>query len=102
VGVSSPNPSLWFNPNAFTASVYQYGNSPRDPLVGAPTRVFNLALMKDFHMPFKEQQTLQFRAEAFDAFNHPDYANPDSNLGDALSGRLPAPSRTTGSTGSEW
>ena len=88
VTVSNPSQSMWFNPNAFTASVYQYGNSPRDPLVGPPTRVFNLSLMKAFHMPYNEAHTLQFRAETFNAFNHPDFANPDANLGDAAFGQV--------------
>jgi hypothetical protein len=88
VTVPNPTQSLWFNPNAFTASILMYGNSPRDPLVGPPTRVFNLALIKEFRMPYSEKHTLQFRAEAFNAFNHPDFANPDSNLGDAAFGQV--------------
>ena len=86
--VSNPGPALWFNPNAFTASTFVYGNSPRDPLVGPGTSNFNLSLIKNFRMPYSEHHTLQFRTEFFNAFNKPQFANPDSNLGDGAFGQV--------------
>lgn len=88
VSVANPNPSLWFNTSAFTPSVYMYGNSPRDPLVGPGIFNFNLALAKSFRMPYNENHSLQFRAEAFNAFNTPQFANPDANLGDTAFGQI--------------
>jgi len=38
-----------------------------------------MALTKSFRMP-KEGQRLQFRAEAFNAFNHPNFTNPSLSL----------------------
>ena len=86
--VSNPGPALWFNPNAFTASTFVYGNSPRDPLVGPGTSNFNLSLIKNFRMPYSEHHTLQFRTEFFNAFNKPQFANPDSYLGDGAFGQV--------------
>jgi outer membrane receptor protein involved in Fe transport len=86
--VPNPNPSAWFNTGAFAPSVYVYGNSPRNPLVGPGTNVYNLTLAKTFKMPYKEGHTLEFRAEAFDAFNTPQFSNPDAKLGDAVFGQI--------------
>jgi hypothetical protein len=82
------DPSLWFNTAAFRASTYVYGNSPRDPLVGPGTHSFNLTLMKQFQLPYNERHSLEFRAEAFNAFNTPQFANPDSYLGDSAFGQV--------------
>jgi outer membrane receptor protein involved in Fe transport len=88
VFVTHQDPSLWFNTNAFTGSIFQYGNSPRDPIVGPGTHNFNLSLRKSFRMPYAESQRLEFRAESFNAFNTPQFANPDSNLGDGAFGQV--------------
>lgn len=86
--VPNRGPALWFNPNAFAPSTYVYGNSPRDPLVGPGTSSFNLSLIKSFRMPYSEHHTLQFRTEFFNAFNKPQFANPDANLGDGAFGQV--------------
>lgn len=88
LAVSNQGPANWFNTGAFTPSVLMYGNSPRDPLVGPGTHVFNLTLMKRFHMPYHENHSLEFRAEAFNAFNTPQFSNPDPNLGDTAFGQV--------------
>jgi hypothetical protein len=48
-------------------------NSSRDlrPTGEAPTPQFSLP---------SENSTIQFRAEFFNAFNHPQFANPDTNF----------------------
>ena len=63
-------------------------NFQDQPPEGAGTRaavrlapIFNvdMALTKDFYLPW-EHQTLQLRAEAFNAFNHPNFTNPSLSL----------------------
>jgi hypothetical protein len=88
VTVGSPTPSLWFNTAAFTPSVLVYGNSPRNPLVGPGTSTFDLSASKMFHMPYSENHSLQFRVELFNAFNTPQFSNPDSYLGDSTFGQI--------------
>jgi hypothetical protein len=44
--------------------------------------------MREFHMPFGEQHFLEFRAEAFNAFNTPQFSNPDSSFGNATFGQI--------------
>jgi len=86
--VSNKNASMWFNPAAFTASVYHYGNSPRDPLVGPGRHVADLSVFKTFKMPYSEQHSLQIRAEFFNTFNTPQLNAPDSSLGDPAFGQV--------------
>jgi outer membrane receptor protein involved in Fe transport len=88
LSVAHQDPSLWFNKNAFTGSIFQYGNSPRDPIVGPGTNNWNLSLRKSFRMPYSEAHSLEFRAEAFNTFNRPQFANPDSGLGDGAFGQV--------------
>jgi len=38
-----------------------------------------MTLSKDFRI--KESQSLQFRTEVFNAFNHPQFSNPATNAG---------------------
>ena len=86
--VTNKNPAQWFNVNAFAPSVYVYGNSPRNPLVGPGTSNADLSLIKRFRMFYNENHTVQFRAEAFNALNKPQFANPDANLGDGAFGQV--------------
>lgn len=86
--LSDPDPALWFNPNAFTRSTGVFGTSPRNPVVGPGQHTFDLSLSKSFKMPFSEDHSLTFRAEFFNAFNTPQFANPGGALGTAVFGRV--------------
>ena len=88
LSLTHKNPAQWFNINAFAPSVYVYGNSPRNPLVGPGTSNADLSLIKRFRMFYNENHTVQFRAEAFNALNKPQFANPDANLGDGAFGQV--------------
>ncbi|MCC6859317.1 MAG: TonB-dependent receptor [Bryobacterales bacterium] len=69
----------WFDTAAFTTPrIYTYGNLARNSLFG-PGRVnFDMSLFKDF--PIKERATVQFRAEAFNIFNTPQFGLPASTV----------------------
>jgi hypothetical protein len=63
-------------------------NFQDQPPEGAGTRaavrlapIFNvdISVSKAFHMPW-EGQRIMFRAEAFNAFNHPNFTNPSLSL----------------------
>jgi outer membrane receptor protein involved in Fe transport len=88
ISVPNPSPINWFNTNAFAPSILVYGNSPRNPVVGPGKHVFDLSLGKIFKMPYRESHSLQFRAEFFNAFNTPQFANPDRFLGDGDFGKI--------------
>lgn len=56
------------------------GTGERNQLRGPRYANVNMALLKSFRMPWSENQRLEFRAEAFNAFNHPSFNNPSVNL----------------------
>ena len=51
-----------------------YGNMPRNPFRDQGFRTMDASISKAFK--FKERLTAQFRAEVFNALNHPNFVNP--------------------------
>jgi hypothetical protein len=79
---SGQNIKNWFDVTAFTSPApFVYGNSGRDILFGPGRTNFDLSLFKDF--PIREQVKLQFRAESFNTFNHPQFGLPSGTIGNA-------------------
>ncbi len=73
--------SAWFNPCAFDAqAVGTFGDSPRNPIRGPAAQVWDMGVMKNF--PIHETWGLQFRAQAFNVFNHPGRTSVDSYYDD--------------------
>ena len=99
----------WFNTDAFDWSgttVYTsnlrhpegnsvpqmaFGNTRRfldnSVVAGPDYNNLNLSVQKEFKLGFGEQTSLRLQADAFDALNHPLFANPDTNA-DANFGRI--------------
>jgi hypothetical protein len=79
---SLPNPTAqrWFDTDAFAAPLpFTFGNSGRG-LVRTDGRLnFDFSINKSFYPA--EQVRLQFRAELFNAFNHPDFGAPNDVFG---------------------
>ena len=74
------------NGAAFTAApVGQQGNFGRNVLRGFGAVQADVALQRRFHVT--EKIGLQFRAEFFNIFNHPNFGNPVNNLNSPLFGR---------------
>ena len=69
------------NPNAFTAVSSGLGDAPRNFARGFGAWQMDLAVRRDF--PIHERLKLQFRAEAFNIFNHPNFGtiNPSYLFG---------------------
>ena len=67
------------NPQAFTNVSSGLGNVPRNFARGFGAWQMNLAIRRDF--PIHEQLKLQFRAEAFNIFNHPNFGRIDPTCG---------------------
>jgi hypothetical protein len=51
-----------------------YGNTPRNCIIGPPQKNVDLTLGKAFKIT--EGQAIRFRADFFNLFNHPSFANP--------------------------
>ena len=65
----------FFNPNAFsTPAPYTFGNAGRDIIPGPGNNVFDVSAQKRF--PVGEGRALEFRAEYYNVFNHPNWGIP--------------------------
>ena len=71
----------WFNIAAFSRATVTYGNSPRNPVVGPGRKNVDMSLAKSFGMA--GATALQFRVEAFNAFNRVNWGNPNGTLGNS-------------------
>jgi hypothetical protein len=86
--------SNWYNPAAFAVPAKNtWGNLGRYVARGPGYWEMDTALEKK--TPITERVNLKFRAEAFNLFNHPIFANPASNFSAASSfGRITSPLNT--------
>ena len=72
--------SGWFNPAAYANPANgSFGNARRNTLIGPGFANVDLSIGKEF--PLTERLKFEFRADAYNAFNHVDYGNPDANVG---------------------
>ena len=72
---SQRTPEEFFNTAAFTAPApYTFGDAGRDLLNGPGNNIFDLALHRRFVI--RERGALEFRAEVFNLFNHPNWGIP--------------------------
>jgi hypothetical protein len=89
-GVKTPYPktiATWFLPTAFTTPApYTYGNAGRNILLGPGRTNYDTSLFKTF--PIHESLQVQFRVEAFNVFNHPQFGYPNSTVGNAQVGQI--------------
>ena len=79
--VDNPTASRYWNLAAFTeAPQGQFGNVGRNSIEGPGIIGFDAEVHKQFRMPYKEGHVLQFRFEAFNALNHPNWSMPTLNI----------------------
>src|SRR5471032_2677158 len=62
------------------------GTLGRNHFYGPGYGTWDASLFKNFTLT--ERVKLQFRTEGFNILNHPQFANPDANLGDLSSGNF--------------
>jgi hypothetical protein len=86
-------PSEWFNTSVFhtycpgPSGPFNYGTSGRNPVVGPGINTWDFAIYRTF--PIKgESKRLEFRAEAFNLFNHPIFGQPGSTAGTSSFGEI--------------
>jgi hypothetical protein len=80
------NPSFanfqWINPNRYTMNGFKLGTigtSPVGDCLGPPTRTVDFSISKNFSIT--ERIHAQFRMDAFNLFNHPQYGSLGNNQG---------------------
>lgn len=102
--IAHPSPFHWFDrtayvlPPAVTGSTSQYlggtsnyqGTVTRNSLRGPATAEVDFSAIKNFAVV--ERLTAQFRAEAFNIINHPNFGNPAANISSGNVGTVTATS----------
>jgi hypothetical protein len=79
----------WFNAAAYAAPASgTFGNSSRDSLIGPDFGDVDFSIAKDFPLHIREGMAIQIRADITNLFNHPNFSNPDSTLGDSSFGKI--------------
>ena len=69
-------PQQWFNTSVFSLpALYSFGNAPRNAVIGPGLDELDFALQKDIAL--RENSKLEFRAEAYNALNHPNFNIPN-------------------------
>lgn len=97
LGVSSVGTGpAYLNVSAFSpAAPYTYGNAPRMlPCQGPGSNNSDISINKNFKVT--EKVNVQFRAEALNAFNTPQFGNPATTLVLTNTGATGTPTATTG------
>ncbi|HLW80306.1 MAG TPA: hypothetical protein VKU44_11990, partial [Terriglobia bacterium] len=71
----------FFNTNCFVAApAGELGNSDRTPLFGPGLVNTDFSAVKNIPLPWREGMSLQFRAEFFNLWNHPQYFTPGQDV----------------------
>jgi len=84
--LDKPSPDLWFDIADFQAPpANTYGDSGRGILYAPGTQTVDVSLSRIF--PIKMFR-LQFRADAFNLFNTPQFGFPNANIGNPSAGRI--------------
>ncbi|HVO62402.1 MAG TPA: TonB-dependent receptor [Terriglobales bacterium] len=85
--------SEWFNTAAFqrivpdpNSTVQQFGNEGRNVVQGAGFQQWDFSAFKNIRVA--EAKDLQFRAEFFNIFNHPNFRLPDSDISSPTFGQV--------------
>jgi hypothetical protein len=74
---------LWFDPTQFTQEpLGSFGNVKRNYFHGPGFNYTNFSLYKDFPLGSEKARYIEIRLEAYNAFNHANFAEPDGNYTD--------------------
>jgi hypothetical protein len=77
----------WFDTSAFAQNpAYTFGNAPRTFGRGPALLTTDLTLLKRVRV--HREQGVEFRVEAFNAFNHANFGNPNTSWGSANFGKI--------------
>jgi hypothetical protein len=77
----------WFNTDAYVLNnVGTWGNAGRDTVIGPGITNVDASIIRNFRL--MGNKTLQFRLEAFNAFNNPIWNDPNTTLTSPLYGTI--------------
>jgi len=79
--LSNPTINEWFNTSCLVAPpAGELGNASRTPLSGPGFVNTDFSAIKHFLLPWREGMRVDFRAEVFNLFNHPQFGTPGSSI----------------------
>jgi hypothetical protein len=84
--LDNPGPARWFNTDAFVRVTNKYGNVGRNTLRQPAMKLWDIGLFKEF--PVTERHRFQFRWEAFNLWNTPQFRAPNAQLGTPTFGQI--------------
>ena len=87
----------WFDPSAFMA-VNRFGNLGRNVVIGPAFHNTDLSVTKT--LTLAQRYRLQFRADVFDLFNHPNFGPPGNIVGSPTFGKISRTRLPAGEAGS--
>jgi hypothetical protein len=97
--VANPSPAQWLNKAAFRANAAGvFGSAGRNILRAPGFQDVDFAVAKNTAV--KERVSLQLRAESFNLFNHPNFAQPSNSFTAANFGQITATRTARGDLGS--
>jgi hypothetical protein len=97
--LANPTIGEWFNVAAFSnpyapssTTTPVFGDSSKDLVRGPDFWDLDFSVAKQFHIPIGsgDRTHLQFRADFFNLFNHPNFAQPNATVGSAATGTITA------------
>jgi hypothetical protein len=74
--------------NVIAGAPGTFGNIGRNTVTGPGFANVDFSIYREFPIPLRESMKAQFRAEAFNLFNHTNFANPESQYGNSTFGRI--------------
>jgi hypothetical protein len=98
IALDNPTPDLFFNKAAFVRHPRGFGNAGRNIILGPKFQNLDFSLTKN--TPIKEGVNVQFRAEAFNVLNHPNFSQPNQTVTSADFGRITTTRSPRGDLGS--
>ncbi|HEX7359791.1 MAG TPA: TonB-dependent receptor [Bryobacteraceae bacterium] len=85
--LSNPTIGEWFDASCFVVPPqYQFGNTGRNILTGPGMNNLDFGLHRSF--PVRESFRLEFRADAFNFLNHPQFGQPGNTIGNPGVGKI--------------
>jgi hypothetical protein len=86
--ISNRTLTTWFDTSCFVNDLIPqtYGNAGVNPLITDGLQQLDSSLFKTFRIT--EGISMQIRTDAFNTFNHPNFAAPDTTVGDPSEGKV--------------
>ncbi len=85
----------WIDSTAFAfPAQYTFGNAGRNIMTGPGFLSTDLSLQRNFGLKLNERSRIEFRAEAFNLMNTPQFGNPNATLGNPAFGTIGGTARS--------